>query len=457
MRTFFALSLVLLLDQTAFAATLDVEVDRHGFTGPIQVAVAPRVEGRPPEWSATVMLTPGTSAVSFGDLAEGLYIVLAGGPQPLQRLSAKVNLGTDGRTLRLVLPREKAMLRTTLSGTPLANAHIAFTHGELRWRTELDTDADGRFTGELWEPAVYGASVTRDRASAPHSVDVALSSTPLTIDVPDRHVSGRVLDGGKPLAAAIVNLRSEIGGSTLTMRTVTGADGRFEFFGVREGALALTASASSYLDSDAATFELHGAPSYRVVDVELIHGEAKPVRVVDAHDTPIAGASLMAACDGNVKSKSTTNGEGRAEVALPRDATCVIYVLPKEGSIAVATVKGAAPLLIRVAEGSSSLHLALKSTAGQPFPEMNLLMRIDGVVVSPAIARLLSRRGFALVTNDEGQLALEHIPAGTYEFWPYRTTAEGQMIYETATEFAAPISVQVRNGENDATIRFQAR
>jgi hypothetical protein len=84
-------------------------------------------------------------------------------------------------------------------------------------------------------------------------------------------------------------------------------------------------------------------------------------------------------------------------------------------------------------------------------------MRIDGMVVPPAIARLLSSRGFSLVTNEEGNLALERIPPGTYDFWPYRTTAEGQMLYETATEFEAPISVTVLTGENNATVKFRAR
>ena len=31
------------------------------------------------------------------------------------------------------------------------------------------------------------------------------------------------------------------------------------------------------------------------------------------------------------------------------------------------------------------------------------------------------------------------------------------MLYETATEFDAPISVTVQTGENNATVRFQAR
>src|SRR5688572_15447406 len=105
MRPFFVVACILLFDLNASAATLNVEVNRQGFAGPIQVAVAPRVDGKPPEWSTTKTLPAGRSAVSFEDLPTGLYAVLANGPQPLQRLSAKANLGSDGATLRLVIPR----------------------------------------------------------------------------------------------------------------------------------------------------------------------------------------------------------------------------------------------------------------------------------------------------------------------------------------------------------------
>jgi hypothetical protein len=101
--------------------------------------------------------------------------------------------------------------------------------------------------------------------------------------------------------------------------------------------------------------------------------------------------------------------------------------------------------------------MALKTDAGVAFSDLRLLMRIDGMVVPPEIARLLSSRGFSLTTNAEGSISLKRIPPGTYEFWPYRSAAEGQMLYETATDFAAPIAVRVLTGENNATIRFQAR
>jgi Carboxypeptidase regulatory-like domain len=456
MRTFLLFAFALLLHGTASAATLKVEVSRHGFTGPIEVSVAPRVDGKAPEWTATKTLTGARSALSF-DVPAGLYVVMTSGPQPLQRLSAKANVGSDGSTLRLAIPRAKTEVRATLAGEPIPHAEITFTHDELRWHTEVETGEDGRFTGELWEPGIYTAGVRHEPASAPHSVDVSLAPKQITIDVPDRHVRGRVLAGGKPLAGAIVQLRSETSESTRTQRTHSAPDGRFEFFGVGEGSLTLTARATSYLDSDAVELELRGAKGERSVDFELTRGEPRAVRVVDARGTPIAGALLIGSCDSHVKSTAFTSAEGRADVALPRGASCAIYAVPKEGSIAVERVEGAKPLLIRVPEGTSSLRLALKSEAGEVFSALSLLMRINGVTVPPSIARLLGSRGFPLVTNEEGSIALQRIPPGTYEFWPYRTSAEGQMLYETATEFDAPIAVKVLTGENNATVRFQAR
>ncbi|HYI11561.1 MAG TPA: carboxypeptidase-like regulatory domain-containing protein [Thermoanaerobaculia bacterium] len=457
MRTFAVPSFALLLTLSASAATLKVEVNRNGFTGPIEIAVAPRVEGRPPEWSAAKTLAAGKSVVTFPHLAEGLYLVLASGQQPLQRLSAKANLGAAGSTLRLVVPKTQTALSVTLADEPLARAGISLTHDELRWRMDVETDEDGHFAGPFWEPGVYSAGVTRDRSSAPHFVDVRLSSTPLTINVPDRHVTGRVLTGeGKPLADAQVTLRSETTVSTLTTRTKSAPDGHFEFFGVREGAHTLAARAPSWLDSDAARFELRGSTRHSA-DLVLARGEPRTVRVVDASDAAIAGATLLTSCDGHVKSTAVTNAEGRADVAVPAAASCTIYVLPKEGSIAAGRFEGPQQLLIRVPDGSSSLHLALKSEAGAAFPDLRLLMRIDGTVVPPEIARLLANRGFPLMTDGEGSIALARIPPGTYEFWPYRTASEGQMIYEVSAEIAAPISVKVLTGENSATIRFKAR
>jgi hypothetical protein len=448
-------SFALLLTLSASAATLNVEVSRNGFAGPLEIAVAPRIDGMLPEWSATRALGAGESVATF-DLPEGLYIVLASGPQPLQRLGAKVNLGAAGSMLRLSVPKTRTALRVTLAGRPLARAGVALNHDKLRWRTDVATDDRGRFEGPLWEPGVYSASVTRN-GSAPHFIDVRLSSAPLTIDVPDRHVTGRVLtDDGKPVAGAQVDLRTEATDLTINIRTTSAPDGRFEFLGVREGAQTLSARAPSWLHSDAAMFELRGTTTH-AADLVLARGEPRTVRVVDGRDAAIAGATLLTSCDGQHKSTAGTNAEGRAVVAVPTAASCTIFVLPPDSSLAAAHVEGPEPLLIRVPDGSSSLRLALKSEAGVAFPDVSMLVRLDGITVPPVIARLLAPRGVSLMTDDDGSISLERIPPGTYEFWPYRTSSEGQMIYEVSADARAPISVKVLAGENDATVRLKAR
>ena len=455
MRASLALSLLFAL--SASAATLQVEVRRNGFAGPIEVALAPRIEGRLPEWSESKTIAAGASAIAFPDLAPGLYIVLARGPQALQRLGAKANVGAEGSTVRLTIPKSKTALRVTLGGRPLARATVALQHEELHWTTELTTGDDGRFAAALWEPGLYNAGIRPEAGAGSHVVDVTLAAEPVTIDVPDRHITGRVLDeDGNPLGAALVILRTENSGGTLTVSTTSTAGGAFAFFGVREGAHSLTARAPSFLNSDAVSFELRGPSAVRSADLKLLRGSQRSVRVVDERNAPVANATLYTACDGHVKSTTVTSADGRSSVAIPDRASCTIYALPKEGSIGVARVTGAASLVIRVPDGSSSLKLALKSEAGAPFADLWLLMRIDGTVVPPAIARQFLSRGLSLVTNDEGTISLAQIPPGTYEFWPYRSEAEGQMIYDMAADFAAPISVNVLTGENDATVRFKA-
>jgi hypothetical protein len=457
MRTLFFSSL-LAVSLSVSAADLRIAVDRNGFTAPIEVALAPRVDGAPPQWSASKTIAAAESAATFTGLPAGLYLVLARGPQPLQRLSAKANVGSGGGAVRLTLPKGKASLRVTLAGRPVARASVLLTEEELLWDTRLEAGDDGRFTGALWQPGAYTASVWRDPAAAPYVAEVALSAEPLTIEVPDRLVTGRVVgEDGRPIAGAKVILRTQGDHLTLTAGTSSGPDGRFEFFGVREGAQALRAKAPSYLDSDVAGFELLGASARHSADLTLGRGSQRAVRVVDRYDEPAGGATLFAACDGHLKSTAVTDEQGRAEVALPDTRGCSIFALPKEGSLAVMEVAGKGPLVVRVREGSSSLKLALKSESGVAFSDLWLLMRIDGTVVPPAVAQHLLTRGLRLMTNAEGSISLARIPPGTYDFWPYRSEAEGQMLYDTGWMMGAPISLEVVSGENSATVRLAAR
>lgn len=461
MRLFLVTSLWFALP--LFASSLQVEVTRNGFAGPIEIALAPRVEGQLPKWSASKTMAAGESTIRFSDLGPGLYIVLARGPEPLQRLGVKANVGKANQVVKLVLPRTTTALQVNLAREPIARATVQLFEEELRWDTQLSTDEGGRFAGPLWQAGTYDARVRREPTSGAHVTSVHLGTNPITIDVPDRHIGGRIVgDDGAPVANAQIALRTKDEQSTLMVLTRSTPDGHYEFFGVREGTHSLVAHAPSYLQSDLAAFDLRGTPVNRTVDLTLSRGVQRSVHVTNQRGAPFANASIFGACDGHMKSMATTNGEGSASIALPRTGSCAVYAVPSEGSIGVTLlnatgVASGAPVLVRVPDGSGSLDLALQSDKGDVFADTWLLMSIDGVVVPPGVGRQLITRGLTLVTDADGRVSLPHIPPGSYEFWPYRNEAEGQMLYEMTSSFAAPISVNVKNGENTATVKFKAR
>ncbi|MEA2462501.1 MAG: hypothetical protein QOJ98_248, partial [Acidobacteriota bacterium] len=219
------------------------------------------------------------------------------------------------------------------------------------------------------------------------------------------------------------------------------------------GAQILTARAASHLNSDALAFDLPPAAGTRQLEIALTHGEQHEVKVVDSHGEAIAGATLIAACDGNVKSIAVTDNTGSAPLATPPGVQCSFYALPQEGSLAAAHTHGT----VRVPPAASSLRLQLLTDANEPLGDVSLLMRVNGEMIPPAVGRQFAVRGFDLTTAEDGSVSLARIPSGTYEFWPYRGEAEGLMLYELAGDMAAPITLNVKTGENEAKIKLRKR
>lgn len=447
--------LALLLCTPLAAGTLHVQVERNGFTGPVEVAVGTRAETAAPNWIATRRLAATQSSATFEELRPGLFTVLVRGSQPLQRLSTPVAVGNGPVTTRLKIPRNHLTMQILLGGKPLPNASLVLQHDTLLWTTEVTADARGAFRGESWASGRFLGKVWRDRTTAGHVVDLVLPERgPVTIDVPDRHVRGRVVDEqGEVIPGAFAILRTATGKVTQSLGVATRADGTFEFFGVEAGAQILTARAPSHLDSDALTFDVTPGSGSREFEIALAHGEQRELKVVDSHGEPLAGTALIAACGGNVKSTAVTDDTGSAPLATPPGVPCSFYALPQEGSLAAAHTHGT----MRVPAAASSLRLQLVTDADEPLGDVSLLMRVNGEMIPPAVGRQFALRGFDLTTAADGSVSLARIPSGTYEFWPYRGEAEGLMLYELAGDMAAPITLHVKTGENEARIKLRKR
>jgi hypothetical protein len=101
---------------------------------------------------------------------------------------------------------------------------------------------------------------------------------------------------------------------------------------------------------------------------------------------------------------------------------------------------------------SSSLLIRARTTTGAEMPRFSLLMRYNGVLIPREAAEELP-----LSIAAGGEVHLENIPSGSYEFWPYRTDEEADAIVMTSDDVPAPIRVQVREGKNRIAVKFAAR
>jgi hypothetical protein len=91
-------------------------------------------------------------------------------------------------------------------------------------------------------------------------------------------------------------------------------------------------------------------------------------------------------------------------------------------------------------------------------PPFSLLMRYDGALVPIEVAEELNTmQGLQLATGENSEALLRNIPSGSYEFWPYRTTEEAEAIVASGEAFAAPILVNVHEGENKIAVKFAAK
>ena len=95
---------------------------------------------------------------------------------------------------------------------------------------------------------------------------------------------------------------------------------------------------------------------------------------------------------------------------------------------------------------------------GKPMPPFNLLMRFNGELVPPVVAdELQALQGLRLMTGTDSEACLRNIPSGSYEFWPYRSASEVELIVAAGATLLAPIQVNVRVGENKIAVKFAKR
>jgi hypothetical protein len=408
--------------------------------------------------AAEVARSRAAGRAEFHGLAGGSYRVLARGEGPLAVAGVKLTL-VSGERRRVTIAVHPATLdgRASFAGKPLAATKLSFTNVALHWRAEVVTDGAGHFTAELWQPGAAIVTASGGVLAASYSDTAELRGGRFDFAVPDRQVRGRIVDAasGRGVPQAAVSLRSSHGEIESNPRTLTDADGNFLFNAVAPGAQHLTVLAIDYVIPEPVDFTTkEGDPTHRV-DVALDSGAPRALRVLLSDGRPAASVELDAVIDGAVRAVTYTDTAGRASVPLPRSGEAKIYVLPRDGSFAIVGARDAGRVVLP--PPSSSLRIVTRSTDGAPLPGVELLMAFNGAVVPPAVAhRLDVLQGLSLMTNGEGEAVLQKVPAGWYQFWPYRGEDEAAAIM-ASSPVEAPIALNVKTGENAVMVEFQAR
>jgi hypothetical protein len=283
------------------------------------------------------------------------------------------------------------------------------------------------------------------------------------IDIPDGRITGIVRDAksGAPVAGAVVTLQTKLANGEQNTKLTTGPEGTFDFVGIKYGQQTVRVYPPRHLESEPFAFTIDGAQRLRELAIPLDAGREIALRVIDGENDPVAEAMVFAVTSGKLRSRTTTDEDGRASIAAPVDEAVTLFVVGKEGPFGMLRVpreETKERLPIYLPRSTSSLLIRARTTTGETMPPFSLLMRYGGELVPPEVAEELREvQGLQLMTGSEGEAHLLNIPSGSYEFWPYRTEDEVQSITASADALLAPIQVDVRVGENKIMVKFAGK
>jgi carboxypeptidase family protein len=405
-------------------------------------------------------LAAGATRIRFDGLASGIYQIRIKGSQPTQQLGTKVAVGaTDTRRITIDIEPRIATGRVLFGGTHLGSGAVLLRHREFGWRAGIAIAGDGTFRAPLWQRGTFAIEVRGPALATAFMETIELDGRSVDIAIPDGRITGIVRDAksGAPIGGALVALQTTIDQREEHVQVTSDAGGRFDFAGVKYGRQTVRIFPAQHLEPEPFKFALDANARLRELDVRLESGRAVAVVVIDKENDPVANAQVFVVADAKLRSRTKTDADGRASVAVPAGESATLFVVPEEGPFGMQRIARESEngrLRIYVPQAPSSLLIRAQTTTGATLPPFSLLMRFNGELLPVEVAEEL---GVQLMTDANSEALLANIPSGSYEFWPYRTESEVASIIAAATALVAPIQVQVKTGENKIAVKFAAK
>lgn len=448
----------------AHAGQIEVTIERDLERYPNIAVSLSRKEGRKQTAVRESSLDRDTVDATFKDLDEGEYVVTLRGSEPQQRLSEVVEVRAgDTVNVRMAIEPIELTGTVTRGSKRIADATLTLKASPAGWTTTIAGTDRGTFEEELWQAGRFLVSVAASELRSPYAFMEQL--TPVgnrirwAVAIPAGIITGTVTDGKsrRPVQNANVTLDSEITsrGLTSSLGATTDNAGRFTFEGVAAGDHAVTVEARGFALHRGSSFRFVGDEESRSLQIALTPADQRSVDVTDLQNRPLSGATVVVE-GALLATPSVTDAAGRATINAEPGQRPLLFAFPRTGSFGLARVPEAREEPVRVIVGppSGSLMIhTLHNDSGEPLGAIRILLRYNGEFISPHLMEAAERLGVLKGTTDQaGVLYMPALPAGTYELWPYATSAEGQQILRGAVRAAATVGIS--HGEYTVRLKF---
>ena len=438
-----------------------VSVSKPSSVSAVDVEIYPRRDkNRVPTLIARRELGGESSSAEFDDVDPGPYVVVVRGEAKTEQFAIDTDVDAkDKRLVEIALRPMRMIIRNVRAGEAFAGARVRLSHFDGSWVAELEADQKGGVDVPIWQAGQYEAWVIGGTMTTPFPARRRFEpqdSIEWTIDVPTREVRGVVHDAesGRPVPKANVFLAVERG----PVATVhADEEGRFVFTAPLSGRHTVGAAADGYLPSSPPIrYTLTDSDGDRDVVLVLDRSNENTIEVRDAAGAPVEGAAVLD-FDGTVLTgKRRTDAEGTVRVPLPRNGRRRVFVIARDGAMGVTTLAsgGEARIPVRIAAATTTLVVRTETTDHQPIPDVWLLVRWNGVMLPIELLQTLAEmHGSVPISDRDGRAVLRNMPPGFYEIWPLGSPEEMRAVMMGGGS-DAPVKLQARAGENEATLTF---
>jgi len=408
-------------------------------------------------------ITPGDDDIVFADLAEGEYYVTLSGDGALEHLTTTIRVKSHDEKEDVHIAPFQLAGSVALGSDPVRDGKVAIQDRTHTWNASAPIDADGHFTGTMWQREDLSGWVTSSAVGTLLVDDeVKLEGDPAPWDIRFRNrlITGHVLDEEtkEPIARATLELQLEVhetpkspgaGTSRLYTGVPVNDDGSFSIVAVHDGVYDLSAKAPDHIAGNV-TIEVATNDESKRADLLLSRGVEQLIEFAWPSGEPIQGATVIegTARDGhNPAWMASTDASGVLKLRIRPNDKRTLFILPRGGSFASVHVIGpsaadAKPMHVIVPPPSGSLVAHVVDAEGKP-ARGGIVMTYNG---EPLPASVVMR--LRTVPMSDGFRRIDALPAGAYELWGVRVMPGGVL----APPASAPVRVGITTGEQPVEI-----